>query len=502
MRAREFIAEAFDQPYKMKWEKSDYGDIDALVTLPDGTYLTIMFEHTTPYEVNISFWRNNSLDVTGEGDAQRIFATVLAAIQKFLTKEQPANISFSASKEVEPGQNSESRAKLYNRMVNRYAAAWGYTPHSFDHGDEVKYELSQIKQGVAEARTNPGQNTKSASGMAELVDVAKTINDPENWAISMTAEPKLGINPQVGISEDTPKGIYFYPLNYAVSMARRKVELPWGNNLPYIQLFQYDRSGEMTQQTQVDPARLKQALSQYCSEEIMQQAAEEDEYDGTPYWYIYDCLSRLGKSDETNVVRWNKVLRDLGFTSVFDNGAGWIAHNEPTQGVVLDPRIIKQHKTINNKQRSRVVTPALIEQAIFEAMDMELAANRAWQKYDPDGTKLRAVAREYAKKPEFKQWFGKPGTEEIFDEASSWGRYGARQLAQKARDWEKSQQSQQTDVTEEQLDELSFLGSECTKDCSGHRAGYEWSKRKGLRQANSPYSPSFNKGSALAVAGK
>lgn len=56
-------------------------------------------------------------------------------------------------------------------------------------------------------------------------------------------------------------------------------------------------------------------------------------------------------------------------------------------------------------------------------------------------------------------------------------------------------------VDEEQLDELSFLGSQCTKDCSGHRAGYEWSKRKGLRQANS-WSPSFNKGAGLAVAGK
>ena len=54
---------------------------------------------------------------------------------------------------------------------------------------------------------------------------------------------------------------------------------------------------------------------------------------------------------------------------------------------------------------------------------------------------------------------------------------------------------------EQQLDELSFLGSECTKDCSGHRAGYNWSQRKGLKQGNSPYSPSFNKGAALAVAG-
>jgi hypothetical protein len=56
--------------------------------------------------------------------------------------------------------------------------------------------------------------------------------------------------------------------------------------------------------------------------------------------------------------------------------------------------------------------------------------------------------------------------------------------------------------TEEQLDELSFLGSECTKDCSGHRAGYEWSSRKGNIQGNSPYSPSFNKGANLRAAGK
>jgi len=53
----------------------------------------------------------------------------------------------------------------------------------------------------------------------------------------------------------------------------------------------------------------------------------------------------------------------------------------------------------------------------------------------------------------------------------------------------------------EQLRELQFLGSTCTKDCSGHRAGYEWSKRKGLVHAAS-WSPSFNKGAALAVAGK
>ena len=52
----------------------------------------------------------------------------------------------------------------------------------------------------------------------------------------------------------------------------------------------------------------------------------------------------------------------------------------------------------------------------------------------------------------------------------------------------------------EQLRELSFLGSQCTKDCSGHRAGYEWYARK-QRNPNS-HSPSFNKGAALKAAGK
>jgi pyrimidine deaminase RibD-like protein len=54
----------------------------------------------------------------------------------------------------------------------------------------------------------------------------------------------------------------------------------------------------------------------------------------------------------------------------------------------------------------------------------------------------------------------------------------------------------------DELNELSFLGSPCTKDCSGHRAGYAWSERKGGRVAQSPWSPSFNNGSQLYVDGK
>jgi hypothetical protein len=143
------ITEAFDQPYPIKWEKSEHGDYDALATLGDGTYLSIMFNNEGDDEYQIEFHRNNSQAVTGEGDAQRVFATVLSAIQQFLRVEQPWKFIFSASKEVEPGQNAQSRASLYNRLMQRYASAWGYDIYHEDHGDQITYELTK-KKSVAE----------------------------------------------------------------------------------------------------------------------------------------------------------------------------------------------------------------------------------------------------------------------------------------------------------------------------------------------------------------
>jgi len=86
----EGVVEAFDQPYKTKTEKSAYGDVDMLARLPDGTNLSIMFNKQQNNEgeetIQVEFYRNNSQEVTGEGDAQKIFATVLASIQKYIKK--------------------------------------------------------------------------------------------------------------------------------------------------------------------------------------------------------------------------------------------------------------------------------------------------------------------------------------------------------------------------------------------------------------------------------
>jgi len=147
------LDEAFNQPYPHEIEqKSEFGDYDTLVRLPDGKYLSIMFNHEGNNEWQVEFYRNNSQEITGEGDAQRIFATVLNAIQKFVKEHEPWRLIFSAKKDVDPGQNSESRAKLYDRLVQRYAAAWGYDDYSEDHGDQVVYELTRLKPGVTEGK--------------------------------------------------------------------------------------------------------------------------------------------------------------------------------------------------------------------------------------------------------------------------------------------------------------------------------------------------------------
>jgi hypothetical protein len=168
------ITEAFDYPYKLKWEKSSYGDVDASATLDDGNYLNISFNPDENQDGklvwNVEFDRNYSQAVTGEGDAQRVFATVLSAIQIFIKKYKPLKLAFGASKEVDRGQNSQSRARLYDSLVQRYARAWGYRVFRADTGNLVIYEFSRIQKpkAVGEDYNNRFAKQGVAEGLAEI----------------------------------------------------------------------------------------------------------------------------------------------------------------------------------------------------------------------------------------------------------------------------------------------------------------------------------------------
>lgn len=167
MRANEFVSEAFDQPYPMTWEHGDDSH-DALAKLSNGTNLSIMFNKDYgdygDEEWTVEFWRNNSQEVTGEGDQQRVFATVLSAIQQFIDTEHPTRIRFSANKDVDPGQKSQTRSNLYTKLVQRYANSWGYSVDVDDFADTTVYNLYTLHESVTENFADGKVKGKSRPG--------------------------------------------------------------------------------------------------------------------------------------------------------------------------------------------------------------------------------------------------------------------------------------------------------------------------------------------------
>jgi hypothetical protein len=150
-----FVTESFNQAYPLTWETGEFGDIDAYAELPDGTPLSIMFNKEDNDMWIVEFYRNNSQDVTGEGDAQKIFATVLTAIQQFIKKVKPKLVTFSAVKEGDP---TGSRSSLYDRLVQRYANGLGYSLERHHGPGKVSYDLikKDVKENFADGK-KPGR---------------------------------------------------------------------------------------------------------------------------------------------------------------------------------------------------------------------------------------------------------------------------------------------------------------------------------------------------------
>ena len=49
------------------------------------------------------------------------------------------------------------------------------------------------------------------------------------------------------------------------------------------------------------------------------------------------------------------------------------------------------------------------------------------------------------------------------------------------------------------LNELSFFGRKCTKDCSGHRAGWTYNRKHTYPNTSASPSQSFNNGTDVAI---
>ena len=201
MKSSDFVAEAFDNPYPYEWDKPDSNSYHALAFLDDGSPLDIEFGNQGNNEWHVKFDRNYSMRVTGEGNQQRVFATVVNAVKQFVKKRKPQKIIFSATKNVAPGQKSNSRSSLYSSLIARYATALGYTAQINDQDDQVVYELSKVQKPVAEAELSEIQRTKAdagddweSTGQLDTVPGLKMVpgSDRYGYVLRMFAGSELG----------------------------------------------------------------------------------------------------------------------------------------------------------------------------------------------------------------------------------------------------------------------------------------------------------------------
>lgn len=140
LRLNDYITEAFNSPYKYSKRQAYKGSIVYSFTTSDKSVVDVIFKENEISDDesvwSVSFEKNFDTRATGEGDAMRIFSTVIDVIKDFAKKEKPQEMTFSAEKPAwrmnlhhkDPKRSKDmgSREKLYKRLVQRYAGRMGY----------------------------------------------------------------------------------------------------------------------------------------------------------------------------------------------------------------------------------------------------------------------------------------------------------------------------------------------------------------------------------------
>ena len=148
--SNKIITESLDAPYPIQVEPSPYEhDVNhytAKTIMPNGKELEVNFVPFTEREKKyfVDFWVDGTQHLTGKGDQQRIFATVLSAIRQFIKMNSPDMLKFSAMKNKRYNDtNPMSRVNLYNKLVKKYAQSAGYDYTQYENEAQVSYTLTK-----------------------------------------------------------------------------------------------------------------------------------------------------------------------------------------------------------------------------------------------------------------------------------------------------------------------------------------------------------------------
>jgi len=148
----DYVLESMDNPYNARLKKTGKTEYRSDFTTDDGDKVSVHFEgdeHIDDYDETdweISFVRNGSQALTGEGDAMRIFATVIKLIREFIKKEKPVYFNLSAAKDDKSNTSTlQSREKLYGRLIKRYITGYNIQPERSRSGTTFYFTAQEIQ---------------------------------------------------------------------------------------------------------------------------------------------------------------------------------------------------------------------------------------------------------------------------------------------------------------------------------------------------------------------
>lgn len=140
------LLEVFSSPYSYKldgYEKMRNLEVWVYVfTASDSSVIAVEIHKNENNAIDVAFDRNGHAHITNTGDAYRIFATVIAILTEFVKEHKPVSVRFTASK-LSDDEETLSRVKLYDRLVNRFAGKLGYSMEQYEHDSEVIYYLNR-----------------------------------------------------------------------------------------------------------------------------------------------------------------------------------------------------------------------------------------------------------------------------------------------------------------------------------------------------------------------
>lgn len=121
---KQYITELFDKPARWKLAISEPDRLTYQANV-GGNTLSVDFVERGLYDWEMNFDVNGKQNVTGDGNEIIIFSTVLDIMKDF--DERVDDVRFITFDAAKGGNLGDSRVKLYDRLVKKFASLYDYT---------------------------------------------------------------------------------------------------------------------------------------------------------------------------------------------------------------------------------------------------------------------------------------------------------------------------------------------------------------------------------------